>query len=136
MRRFLLDTNALADFIFRRRGVYEKAEAARAQGGKIGTCPAVVAEFLGGIEYSSSRESNLIIANRNLDRFRIWPHTLDVSRNYGRLYAELRRVGISMQFVDLTAAATAHSIGNCTVVSSDSDLRRVPGLQVENWADE
>lgn len=136
MNRCLLDTNALADFIFRRRGVYEKAEAARVQGAKIGTCPAVVAEFLGGIEYNASRDANLVVANRNLARFRIWPHTEEVSRQYGRLYAELRRAGISMQFVDLTAASTALSIGNCTVVSSDSDLRRVPGLNVENWADE
>jgi tRNA(fMet)-specific endonuclease VapC len=32
------------------------------------------------------------------------------------------------------AAAIALSLGNCTVVSNDSDLLAIPGLTVENWA--
>jgi tRNA(fMet)-specific endonuclease VapC len=39
-----------------------------------------------------------------------------------------------MQQVDLMVAAIALSLGNCTVVSKDSDLFAVPGLDVENWA--
>ena len=39
-----------------------------------------------------------------------------------------------MQAVDIMIAATALTLGNCTVVSSDSDLLAVPGLTVENWA--
>jgi tRNA(fMet)-specific endonuclease VapC len=31
-------------------------------------------------------------------------------------------------------AAVARSLGNCTVVSHDSDLSAVPGLSVENSA--
>jgi len=30
--------------------------------------------------------------------------------------------------------AFAFALGNCTVVSADSDLADVPGLTVENWA--
>ena len=29
--------------------------------------------------------------------------------------------------------AIAKTLGNCTVVSADSDLTAVPGLTVENW---
>jgi tRNA(fMet)-specific endonuclease VapC len=32
-------------------------------------------------------------------------------------------------------AAIALTLGNCTVVSNDSDLLAVPGLTVENWAE-
>jgi tRNA(fMet)-specific endonuclease VapC len=39
-----------------------------------------------------------------------------------------------MQQIDIQVAAIALSLGNCTVVSSDSDLAAVPGLTVENWA--
>jgi hypothetical protein len=35
---------------------------------------------------------------------------------------------------DQKIAAIARSMGNCTVVSADSDLGAVPGLAVENWA--
>ncbi len=134
MKRYLLDTNAVSDRIFRRRGVAEKAEEARAKGGVIGTCLPVLAELFGGIEKSSTRDANMVIVNRNLGLFRHWPFTLEASREFGRLFAIMRKGGISIQTVDLMAAAIALTLGNCTVVSSDSDLKRVPGLSVENWA--
>jgi tRNA(fMet)-specific endonuclease VapC len=39
-----------------------------------------------------------------------------------------------MQVVDMMIAAIARTLGNCLVVSADSDLTAVPGLKVENWA--
>jgi len=38
-----------------------------------------------------------------------------------------------MQIPDIQLAAVAFSLGNCTVVTSDSDLSAIPGLRVENW---
>jgi tRNA(fMet)-specific endonuclease VapC len=135
MTRYLLDTNALADAIFRRRGVHVKAEEARLRGAKLGSCFPAVAELLGGIENSSTRDSNLVIVNRLLSSFRLWPFELDQAREYARLYAVLRKAGITIGHIDLMIAATARILGKCTVISSDSDLKRVPGLSVENWAD-
>jgi tRNA(fMet)-specific endonuclease VapC len=31
-------------------------------------------------------------------------------------------------------AAVALSLGNCTVITDDTDLAAVPGLSVESWA--
>jgi len=93
----------------------------------------VLAELLGGIEYSESREKNLIIVNRNLHLFRIWPFTREAAGIYGRLFAQLRRAGRTMQAMDLMIAAIALSLGACTVVSADSDFDAVPGLSVESW---
>jgi tRNA(fMet)-specific endonuclease VapC len=39
-----------------------------------------------------------------------------------------------MQQIDIMIAAIAISLGNCTVVTADTDLSAVPGLPVENWA--
>jgi tRNA(fMet)-specific endonuclease VapC len=39
-----------------------------------------------------------------------------------------------MQQIDIQIAAIALSLGNCTVVTADSDLAAIPGLRVENWA--
>ncbi len=41
-----------------------------------------------------------------------------------------------MQQVDIQIAAIAFVLGNCTVVSNDSDLAAVPGLILENWAEQ
>jgi tRNA(fMet)-specific endonuclease VapC len=34
----------------------------------------------------------------------------------------------------MMVAAIARTLGDCTVVSADTDLAAVPGLAVENWA--
>jgi tRNA(fMet)-specific endonuclease VapC len=39
-----------------------------------------------------------------------------------------------MQAIDIQIAAIALSLGNCTVVTTDTDLSAVAGLSVENWA--
>jgi tRNA(fMet)-specific endonuclease VapC len=134
MSRFLLDTNAAADCIFRRRGVHERVQEARLAGHKIGIGVPVLAEVLAGIEYSATREANLVIVNRNVSLFRLWPFTEDAAREYGRLYAALRRSGREIQTVDLMIAAIALTLGNCTVVTSDTNLSAVPRLNVVNWA--
>lgn len=42
-------------------------------------------------------------------------------------------MGRPMQQIDIQIAAIARTLGDCTVVSSDTDLAAVPGLTVENW---
>ncbi len=39
-----------------------------------------------------------------------------------------------MRRIDIQIAAIALSLGNCTVVTRDTDLSSVPGLNVEDWA--
>lgn len=134
MRRYLLDTGPAFDFLNRRRGVYLRAEEERIRGYKIGICVPVLGEIYFGIEGSSTREDNLSLVRRGLSRLIIWPFDVAAAREFGRLFAELRRVGRPMQQVDVQIAAIALSLGNTTVVSSDSDLAAVPGLRVENWA--
>ena len=134
MNRYLLDTNAAADAIFRRRGVPDRVKAALSAGHDLGIGIPVLGELYAGVEFSASREHNLGILRRSLTLFRLWPFTPEAAEVYGRLYAELRRRGRIIQQVDLQIAAIAISLGRCTVVSEDSDLIAVPGLSVENWA--
>lgn len=134
MRRYLLDTNAMGDFINRRRGVDERAGEARRGGARLGTCIPVLGELFFGIEYSRSRDKNLERLNRALAGLSCWPFTREAAEEYGRLAARLKRAGCTIQQVDLQVAAIAMRLGQCTVVSEDSDLAAVPGLSVENWA--
>lgn len=134
MRRFLLDTGIMGDFINHRRGVDVRVHEAQRHGARIGTCMPVVGELFFGIEASITRDANMKRLRRALSRIVCWPFDRPAAEEYGRLAALLKRTGRSMQQIDIQVAAIALSLGNCTVVSSDSDLAAVPGLTVENWA--
>jgi tRNA(fMet)-specific endonuclease VapC len=134
MTRFLLDTGIAGDFIDRRRGVFERAREETARGNRIGIGPPVLAELAYGIEQSASRERNMQSLRTALAAWKLWPFDEKAAFEYGRIAAELRRMGRPMQSIDIMVAAIAFSLGKCTVVSSDNDLLAVPGLSVENWA--
>lgn len=134
MKRYLLDTGTAGDFLARRKGVDVRVREAGVRGARVGTCYPVLGELYAGVELSASREKNLALLQRSLGRLVIWPFETNAAEIYGRLFAELRRMGRPMQQIDIQIAAIAMALGNCTVVSADSDLAAVPGLVVENWS--
>jgi tRNA(fMet)-specific endonuclease VapC len=134
MRRYLLDTNMMGDFINRRRGVDARVDEVRRRGDRIVTCLPVVGELFAGVEGSHSRERNLQRLLLVLSRVPAWPFDRAAAEEFGRIDAALRRLGRLIGKVDIQIAAIALSMGNTTVVSADSDLAAVPGLMVENWA--
>ena len=133
MRRFLLDTKPAQDFNNNRNGVRQRADAERRRGNRIGICTPVLGELWAGIEGSDTREENLRRLRHGLSRLLLWPYDEAATFEYGRIFTELKRVGRPMQQVDIQIAAIAFALGNCTVVSADSDLAAVPGLTVESW---
>jgi tRNA(fMet)-specific endonuclease VapC len=134
MKRFLLDTDIMGDFINHRRGVDVRVEEVRRRGDRIGTCLPVVGELFAGVEGSQSRERNRQRLLLVLTRIPAWPFDRAAAEEFGRIDAELRRIGRPMQKIDIQIAAIALSMGNTTLVSADNDLAAVPGLTVENWA--
>jgi tRNA(fMet)-specific endonuclease VapC len=64
-----------------------------------------------------------------------WPYERPAALEFGRIIAELKRIGRPMQQIDIQLAAIAFALGHCTVVSGDSDLQAIPGLVVENWSE-
>lgn len=134
MTRFLLDTNMAGHYINRRQGVFERARAEVANGNPIGIGVPVLAELVAGIEHSSSRDRNMKRLKTSLGSLRVWPFDSIAAFEYGRIYAELARLGRPIGAVDMMIAAIAMTLGNCKVVSSDSDLLAVPGLKLETGA--
>ena len=133
-RKYLLDSGPAQDFLFQRRGVQERVEAARLTGAKVGICTPVLGEIVGGLEGSDSRDASWDIARRRLGKLICWAYEEPAAYEYGRIAAHLRRIGRPMQQIDIQVAAVARTLGNCTVVTADGDLSAIPGLAVENWA--
>lgn len=133
MRRYLLDTSIAGDFFEKRGKVPDRARDARRNGGRIGIGIPVLAELYYGVEFSASRDMNLKRLRQTVSGITIWPFDEHAAAEFGRLRAELRCRGRPMQVIDIMIAAIAITLGNCTVVSADSDLASVPHLDVENW---
>jgi tRNA(fMet)-specific endonuclease VapC len=134
MTRFLLDTGSAGDYIHRRRGVYERAREAVTAGDRVGIGIPVLAEVWYGVENSSTRERNAERLRRVLPELILWPLTEPAAEEYGRIAAELRRIGRPIGKIDMLIASIALTLGTTTVVSADNDLAVVPGVSVENWS--
>lgn len=111
MKRYILDTNALSAFITHLHRVDVRVREARRAGAKIGTCVPVVGEFLYGLELSASREENMKRARAGLRQVTLWPFDLAAGSEFGRIRAELRKMGRPMQIVDIQLAAIALTLG-------------------------
>ncbi len=83
MTRYLLDTNAMGDFIDHRKGVEARVRDARMGGAIIGTCLPVAAELFFGAEFSTSRDINRPRVVRALSRIKCWPFDRAPWRNTG-----------------------------------------------------
>lgn len=136
MTRFLLDTGIASDYINRRWGVFERARQAVANGDRIGIGTPILGELWAGIQLSATKVRNEKLLRRQLADFTIWPFEQTAAEEFGRLFAELRRMGRPMQQVDIQIAAMAIRLGDCRVVTKDSDLQAVPGLDVIDWSDQ
>ena len=134
MTRYVLDSGIAGDFIARRGPVPARVRAARAAGDRVGLCTPILAELAGGVLNSNQPDRNLAILRSRIASLSLWLFDKAAAYEYGRLYAELRRLGRPIQTPDLQIAAIALSLGQCVVVSKDSDLRAVPGLVVEDWS--
>ena len=133
MTRYLLDSGILGDFIGRRTDVLERARVETARGNRVGTATPVLGELVSGLERSATRDRNMQRLHVALPDLALWPYDEAVAFEFGRLEAELLRVGRPMQTIDIQLTAIARVLGNCVVVTVDGDLSAVPGLKVENW---
>lgn len=134
MNWYLLDTGIAGDFVFGRAGVYGKVQIAKALGHRVGICTPVLGEMWKGIELSATKTRNRARLSSRLAELKVWPYTETAAREFGRIAAFLQRTGRTTQQIDIQIAAIALTLGNCTVVTKDSDFKAIPGLNVEDWS--
>lgn len=135
MRRFILDTGIAGLYLDRKRGVFERAKAEVAKGNRVGIAAPILGEPAFRAEGSPRRDRNLLRLRQALDVWKVWPADVAAEFEYGRIAFELKTIGRPIGRNDITIAAIAFTLGDTTIVSMDGDLRAVPGLTVENWAE-
>ena len=73
MKKLLLDSGILSDYINRRRSVYDRVKEIASQRVRVGTCIPAVAEIAFGIEASKSREQNMQRFQSAMPSLVVWP---------------------------------------------------------------
>jgi len=133
VKKVLLDSGILNAYVTRRAYAFDRLVLLAKDGVRIGTCTPVIAEFYYGLEMSHTRDRNLEKLRRSLATLRIWSFDMEAAEHYGRIASLLRRNGRPMQSIDIMLASVAQVVGNCTVITTDSDLQSISGLSVERW---
>lgn len=89
---------------------------------------------MAGIELSNDPPKHLKRLAQNLGSLIVWPFDVIAADWYGKLFAQLRRIGRPMQQVDIQIAAIAFTLGSTIVVTKDSDFAAIQGLRIEDWS--
>ncbi|OGT25341.1 MAG: hypothetical protein A2Z17_04635 [Gammaproteobacteria bacterium RBG_16_66_13] len=98
------------------------------------TSAITVGEMVYGAHRSPSRDRLLQqLEERVWPNVRVLPFDRPAAETYGRLRAELERVGTPLSEPDLRIAAIALTHDLTVVTGNVRHFARVPGLQVENW---
>lgn len=89
-----------------------------------------VGELMYGAELSKNRDDNIEGYYSFCQQMNVLVPDEEVSRQYGKVKAQLKRNGTPIPENDIWIAATAIA-GKLTLITADSDFKMVEGLQLE-----
>lgn len=131
----MLDTNSCIA-IMKRRSVAIQDRLVDLSTDEVAVSSMVTAELWYGVALSQKKKQNEAALRDFLDFVTIldWPG--EASAIYGQIRAGLKEKGAPIGAMDLLIASHALFLDAILVTDNTRELRRVPGLKVENWLEE
>jgi tRNA(fMet)-specific endonuclease VapC len=130
---FLLDTN-ICIYLIKRRPANVLRRLREYPVAEIGISCITLSELEYGIHKSSQPLRNRIALAEFLAPFEILTFDDNSALEYGKIRRDLERRGQPIGGMDLLIAAHALSNQCSLVTNNEREFRRIPGLNVENWA--
>ena len=131
--RYLLDTN-ICIYIAKQKPAGVQEHFRRLRPGDVGMSVVTHLELVYGAWKSRHREANLQLILELERLIPVLPLDAGVSHQYGQVRTELERKGSPIGAYDLLIAAHALALGLTLVTNNAREFRRVPSLNIENWA--
>ena len=92
------------------------------------------AELVHGVEKSQAIEKNRVALTLLLAGIEIMDFDSSAAESYGKIRAELEKMGKPIGPLDMMIAGHAESLGYTVVTNNTREFMRVRGLKLENWA--
>lgn len=134
MPQYLLDTNILSDVIRNPEGVVAKRISQMARPERRNLCTSII--VAGELRFGAAKKNSPHLLERVdevLQSITVLPLEEGADRHYGRLRAQLEKVGSPISGNDLLIAAHALAANSVLVTDNTREFRRIPGLRIENW---
>lgn len=133
---YLLDTDTFVYAIKRRppQVTQRLCDVLEADPSLVAISSITLSELENGVQKSSDPVRNRLALIKFLMPMTILAYGTAAAPAYGWLRALLERQGQPIGPLDLFVAAQALSAEHTLVTNNEREFRRVPGLQVENWA--
>ena len=131
MTRYMLDTNIISDLIRNPQGRAAK-RIAKVGEGNICTSIIVAAELRYACAKSGSKRLLKAVEDL-LGEIKLLPFDVPADAEYGGIRSELEAAGKPIGGNDLLIAAHAYATGATIVTDNTDELKRIRGLNVENW---
>ncbi len=131
MLRYLLDTNVVI-YAIKNRPQSLRQKFNRSQG-QMAISSVTWGELVYGVERSAQPERNLADIESLGTRLEIMPFDQVAASHFGRIRAELYRVGAPIGPYDMMIAGQARAYGLVLVSNNVKEFEKVPGLMLENW---
>ncbi len=127
----MLDTNIISDLIRNPQG---RAAKRIAKVGEDNICTSIIvaAELRYGCAKSGSKRLLKAVEDL-LGEINVLPFDVPADAEYAGIRSELEAAGKPIGGNDLLIAAHAHASGATIVTANADELKRVRGLNVENW---
>ena len=132
--RYLLDTN-ICIYIAKGQPLSVRARFDQHTVEELAMSTITLGELRFGAEKSQARERALATLEQLMQVIPACALPLAAGEHYGQIRAALHKQGLPIGNNDLWLAAHARAEGWVLVTSNTRKFARVPGLQVENWAD-
>ncbi len=132
--RYLLDTN-ICIYIIKRSPPLVRERFARLRVGDVGISSITYCELEYGVARSTRPEANRAALAEFLAPLEILDFPAAAALPFGAVRAHLEAAGSPIGNYDLLIAVHAMQTGLTLVTNNTREFARIPGLHVENWAD-
>ena len=132
--RFLLDTN-ICIYIAKHNPPVVREHFARHAANELAMSVITLGELRFGAEKSESRQRAMATIQQLESIIPPCPLPEAAGEHYGQIRATLQKSGTIIGKSDLWLAAHARAEGWILVTNNTREFVRVPGLQLENWAE-